>query len=152
MDIPTEHRSSSDSGVPDDRIGGRDGLALLLRRFDACVRQHRLIGPIFNRTVKDRPSHLETIADLWSNVTGGPVLCSGPTPFRHVRLGLDLSHFDAWLDLWQRHCRAHLRSDAAEDPISAAETRGERIRFVIAAHGTGRDVAAHDGGRDHERP
>ena len=152
MDFASEHRPSPDSGTLYGRIGGREGLALLLRRFYADVRQHRLIGPIFNRTVEDWPSHLEKIADFWSNVTGGPVLYSGPMPFKHVRLGLDLSHFGAWLDLWRRHCRAHLRSDAAVELIAAAETIGNRIQFVIAAHGSNHIQAAGDSGHDAERP
>ncbi len=118
-----------------DRIGGRAGLALLLRRFYADVRQHHLIGPIFNRTIHDWPAHLEKIADFWSNVTGGPVRYSGPMPLKHVPLGLAPEHFGAWLDLWRRHCRTHLPADAATDLIAAAESIGERIRFVIDAHG-----------------
>lgn len=120
-----------------ERLGGRTGLARLLRYFYADVRQHELIGPIFNRTIHDWPAHLEKIADFWSNVTGGPVRYSGPMPLKHVPLGLAPEHFDAWLDLWRRHCRAHLRADAAAEMIAAAESIGDRIRFVVDMHGGG---------------
>ena len=36
-----------------DRIGGRETLTVLLRHFYADVWQHELIGPIFNRQIKD---------------------------------------------------------------------------------------------------
>ena len=51
-----------------ERIGGRDGLMLLLRRFYADVRQHHVIGPIFTARIDDWPSHLEKIAGFWSGL------------------------------------------------------------------------------------
>ncbi len=126
---------SAREGTLYQRLGGRERLNVLLRRFYADVRQQNLIGPIFNRQIDDWPAHLEKIADFWSNVTGGPVRYSGPMPFKHVPLGLDLEHFDAWLGLWRRHCRAHIGGPEAEELIAAAEMIGERIRWVIARHG-----------------
>lgn len=120
------------SGTLYERIGGRDGLAFLLRRFYADVRQHHVIGPIFHRQIQDWPPHLELIADFWSNVTGGPVRYSGPMPFKHLALGIDAEHFDAWLDLWRRHCRSDIGGPAGEEMITAAEALAERIQMVIA--------------------
>lgn len=119
------------------RLGGRERLRHLLRHFYADVRQHNLIGPIFNRQIQDWPAHLEKIADFWSNVTGGPVRYAGPMPMKHVPLGLDDTHFEAWLDLWRRHCRAHIGGREADELILAAESIGERIRWVIARFGGG---------------
>lgn len=127
------------------RLGGRERLVVLLRRFYADVRQHQLIGPVFNRTIHDWPTHLEKIADFWSNVTGGPIRYAGPMPLKHVPLGLAPEHFEAWLDLWRRHCRAHIRGAEADELIAAAESIGERIRWVIARHG-GNPGAHGEGG------
>jgi len=113
------------------RLGGRERLLFLLRHFYADVRQQELIGPVFNRQIENWPAHLETIADFWSNVTGGPMRYNGPMPMKHVPLGIDARHFDAWLDLWRRHCRAHIGGVDAEDLIVAAESIGERIRWII---------------------
>ena len=137
MDIAPRASLSTHRASLYERMGGRPALTMLLRRFYADVRQHRLIGPIFGRAIHDWPTHLEKIADFWSNVTGGPVRYAGPMPLKHVPLGLDLPHFEAWLDLWRRHCRAHLPADAAAELITAAESMGERIRGVIQAHGEG---------------
>lgn len=130
---------SDESSVPSlfIRLGGRATLLLLLRRFYADVRQHQLIGPIFNAHIRDWPVHLEKIADFWSNVTGGPVRYSGPMPAKHVPLGIGAEHFAAWLDLWRRHCRMHLEAGAAADLIVAAEGLGERIQWVIGHHDGG---------------
>jgi len=115
-----------------ERIGGREGLSTLLRRFYADVRQHHEIGPIFNTQIKNWPEHLEKIADFWSTATGGPPRYTGPMPQRHFPLGLEEKHFQAWLDLWRRHCRIHLAPDAADDMIALAEGIGQRLRTLIA--------------------
>jgi len=117
------------------RMGGREPLMKLLRYFYADVRQHREIAPIFNAQIDDWPAHISKIADFWSGVTGGPALYSGPMPFKHVPLGLQEPHFQAWLDLWRRHCRAHLPEAEAEEMILRAETIGQRLREIVASFG-----------------
>ncbi len=115
-----------------DRIGGREGLLRLLRQFYADVRQHAVIGPIFNAQIHNWPEHIEKIGDFWSGATGGPPRYAGPMPQRHFPLGLDETHFEAWLDLWRRNCRIHLSADAAEEMIALAEAIGRRLRMLIA--------------------
>ncbi len=111
-------------------MGGRDGLQLLLRRFYADVRQHNTIGPIFNAHIHDWPSHMEKIADFWSGLTGGPPRYGGGFAGRHMPLGLEERHFQAWLDLWHRHCHAHLPPREAAEMITIAEALGTRLRMV----------------------
>jgi len=118
-----------------DRLGGRERLRYLLRHFYADVRQHNLIGPIFAAQIKDWPAHLEKIADFWSGASGGPANYRGPMPQRHFPLGLGETHFEAWLDLWRRHCRAHLGAREAGEMIRLAEGIGERLRELISLHG-----------------
>jgi hemoglobin len=118
-----------------DRMGGRPRLLNLLRHFYADVRQHNEIGPIFTAKIADWPSHLEKIADFWSNVTGGPLRYNGPMPMKHFPLGLEPRHFEAWLDLWRRNCRIHVGGTAAEELIAAAESIGGRLRFLVGHYG-----------------
>ena len=118
-----------------ERLGGRAALMHLLRHFYADVRQHNVIGPIFRAQIEDWPAHLEKIADFWSGATGGPARYSGPMPQRHFPLGLEEGHFEAWLDLWRRHCRAHLASHEAEEMIRLADGIGDRLRLLIAQFG-----------------
>ncbi len=114
------------------RLGGRPQLLHLVRHFYADVRQHQEIGPIFTARIQDWPAHLEKIADFWSNVTGGPVRYEGPMPQKHFPLQLESRHFEAWLDLWRRHCRIHLAAPEAGELIRAAESIGERLRSLTA--------------------
>jgi hemoglobin len=118
------------------RLGGRTRLMHLLRHFYADVRQHHEIGPIFQAHVTHWPAHLEKIADFWSGATGGPPSYAGPMPQRHFPLGLKEAHFEAWLALWRRHCRAHLAAAEAEEMIRLAEMIGARLRMLVAMHGS----------------
>lgn len=133
---------SSPSGPLFVRLGGRERLLRLLRYFYADVRQHREVGPIFAARIEDWPAHLEKIADFWSNLTGGPVLYRGGMPAKHFPLGLERRHFETWLELWRRHCRAHLPAPEAGELIALAETLGERLQAMIALHRAQRDGAA----------
>ena len=117
-----------------DRIGGRDGLAKLLRYFYADVRQHQLIGPIFNKQISDWPEHLELIGNFWTRLTGGPSNYSGNVPGKHILLGLSPIHFQAWLKLWEFNCRNYLKPREAEEMIELAHDIGRRLSRLV---GTG---------------
>lgn len=115
-----------------DRLGGRPKLMQLLKYFYADVRQQREIAPIFAAHIQDWPAHLEKIADFWSGATGGPARYRGAMPLKHLPLGLEERHFQAWLGLWARHCRAHLAAVEAEELIAVAEGIGQRLRQIVA--------------------
>ncbi|MGJ8640880.1 MAG: group III truncated hemoglobin [Opitutaceae bacterium] len=117
-----------------ERIGGRPELLKLLRHFYADVRQHELIGPIFNAHIKDWPAHLENIADFWSGLTGGPATYRGGMAAKHLSLGIGEAHFEAWLGLWKRTCETHLSTEDAEQMIAVANKVGQRLRAIIANH------------------
>jgi hemoglobin len=114
-----------------DRIGGREGLALLLRHFYADVRQHELIGPIFNKQIDDWPAHLEKIASFWARLTGGPSDYSGQMPAKHINLGIDAEHFNAWLQLWRFDCSSHLKETEAQEMIALAHEIGRRLKGIV---------------------
>lgn len=115
-----------------ERIGGRPALAHLLKHFYSDVRQHALLGPIFNSEIDDWPAHLETIASFWARLTGGPPEYSGQMPAKHLNLGIDASHFDAWLQLWRFNCSAHLGESEAREMISLAQEIGRRLKGILA--------------------
>ena len=121
-----------------ERIGGKEGLRALLNQFYADVRQHAVIGPIVNREVEDWSTHLETIDSFWSQITGGPAGYSGGMPFKHLNLGIDASHFAAWLQLWEFNCRRHLKENEAKEMIALAHGIGQRLKSIIAANNAAR--------------
>ena len=114
-----------------ERIGGRDGLARLLHHFYSDVRQHALIGPVFNKQIDDWPKHLEKIGSFWARLTGGPSGYSGQMPMKHLNLGIEAQHFGAWLQLWTFNCRSHLKEAEAEEMICMAQEIGRRLKSVL---------------------
>ena len=114
-----------------DRIGGREGLAILLRHFYADVRQHELLGPIFNRQIRDWPAHLEKIGTFWARLTGGPSNYAGGMPAKHMNLGIDSTNFSAWLQLWSFNCACHLPKAEAQEMIDLAREIGQRLKSML---------------------
>lgn len=130
------------SSQPDslfERLGGRAQLSRLLRHFYADVRQHHVIGPIFNAQIEDWPSHIEKIADFWSNATGGPVRYAGAMPLRHIPLSLKEEHFQAWLGLWEQNCKVWLPKECATEMIQIAQNIGMRLRMFCGVPIPARD-------------
>jgi hemoglobin len=113
------------------RIGEQEGLKRLLRHFYADVRQHALIGPVFNKQISDWPRHLETIGSFWAQLTGGPAGYAGRMPARHLNLGLEERHFQVWLQLWESHCAACLGRKEAREMITLAHDIGRRLKRII---------------------
>lgn len=121
-----------------ERIGGQAGLDRLLKHFYSDVRQHALLAPVFNGQIHDWPAHLETIASFWARLTGGPSQYSGQMPAKHMNLGIGLSHFDAWLQLWRFNCSAYLEKTEAQEMISLAQEIGRRLQGILGVSLPGR--------------
>jgi hemoglobin len=118
-----------------ERIGGNDGLADLLRHFYADVRQHTVLGPIFNARIQDWPAHLAHIQEFWARQTGGPSAYSGGLAAAHVPLGILPSDFQHWLELWDFNCRRHLAAPEADDMSALAHRIGEQLQRILAGRG-----------------
>lgn len=114
-----------------ERMGGRDGLTDFLWHFYADVRQHALLGPVFNRQIHDWPVHIEKIASFWARLTGGPSSYSGRMPLKHLNLGIDPRHFHAWLQLWTFNCNNHLGAAEAQEMICLAQEIGRRLKSIV---------------------
>lgn len=115
-----------------ERIGGQNGIALLLRHFYADVRQHEVIGPIFHERIKDWPAHIAKIGEFWARATGGPSAYAGQMPLKHLSLGLEPQHFAAWLSLWDANCRCYLKPREAGEMSELAHQIGRRLRSIVS--------------------
>lgn len=114
-----------------ERIGGHEKIAVLLKHFYSDVRQHKVIGPIFNSRIHNWPEHLAKIAEFWSRITGGPSTYSGQMPVKHFNLGLSPEHFATWLQLWEHNCRIYLPSAEAQELINAAHAIAARLKLIL---------------------
>ncbi len=111
-----------------ERLGGRPSLLRLLHHFYADVRQHQILGPIFEPQIENWPAHIEKITDFWTQVTGGPSGYGGGMPARHIPLGLREEHFQSWLGLWDINCHQWLSADCAGELSALARQIGQRLR------------------------
>jgi hemoglobin len=114
-----------------ERIGQRDGLTKLLHHFYADVRQHAVLGPIFNAQIQDWPAHLANIAEFWSRQTGGPSKYAGGFGAAHLPLGILRSDFQHWLGLWEWNCRRHLAPAEADEMIALAHRIGGQLQKIL---------------------
>jgi hemoglobin len=113
-----------------ERIGGHHGLSQLLHHFYADVRQHAVIGPIFNARIHDWPAHLAIIENFWGRQTGGPSDYGGGMG-KHLSLPLEPEHFNHWLGLWEFNCRKHLPATEAEEMILLAHQIAGHLQRMV---------------------
>jgi hemoglobin len=113
------------------RLGGHEGIVRLLRPFYVDVRQHNLLGPIFNSRIDDWPAHLATIAEFWDRHTGGPSSYGGGFASAHLPLGIHSEHLAAWLGLWELNCRRHLAAPEADEMIELAHELGGHLMRIV---------------------
>ncbi|TVP50676.1 MAG: group III truncated hemoglobin [Mongoliibacter sp.] len=89
-------------------IETRVDVSHLVRSFYTRIRQHEVLGPIFNTVIDDWEVHLERLTDFWEIV----ILNSGPgagkfnpVPVhkevdRSTGNSIQQAHFGHWLELW----------------------------------------------------
>ena len=113
-----------------ERLGGREGILKLIRPFYADVRQHAVLGPIFNAQIQDWPAHLEKIVDFWKLQTGGESRYRGGFAGAHMALSLELEHFEHWLALWEFNNARELPPREAKEMNDLAHRLAGRLFTV----------------------
>ena len=109
------------------RLGGHDGILKLIKPFYADVRQHEILGPIFNAHIQDWPAHLEKITDFWALQAGGESEYRGGFAGAHMGLGLQPEHFQNWIALWEFNNARSLRPQEAAEMNALAHELGRRL-------------------------
>ena len=112
------------------RLGGHDGILKLLKPFYIDVRQHAVLGPIFNSHIQDWPAHLDKITEFWALQTGGESKYRGGFAGAHISLGLQPEHFQQWLGLWEFNAQRQLPPPEAAEMIALAHEFGRRLFAV----------------------
>ena len=92
------------------RIGAEAGLRRLLTAFYADIRQHSVLGPIFNSRIADWPGHIGNVSDFWARQTGGPSAYGGGFARAHLSLGIGPEH-PRNLEGWTRIVAPEFRED-----------------------------------------
>ena len=113
-----------------ERLGGHEGIRALIKPFYADIRQHAVLGPIFNTHIPDWPSHLEKIADFWALQTGGLSRYRGGFGAAHVSLGIRQDHFQQWLGLWEFNNARQLQPREAAEMNALARQLARRLMAI----------------------
>lgn len=114
------------------RLGGHEGIRRLLTPFYFDVRQHQLLGPVFNAHIQDWPAHLAHVTDFWARQTGGPLSYAGGFAGAHLQLGIAPEHVEQWLALWDFNCRRQLPATEATEMSAVARSIGTQLQKILA--------------------
>lgn len=115
------------------RLGGHEGILKLIKPFYIDVRQHSVLGPVFNAHIQDWPAHLEKITEFWALQTGGESRYRGGFAGAHIPLGLAPEHFQQWLGLWEFNAKRQLPPQEAAEMTALAHEFGRRLFAVTQA-------------------
>ncbi|GAB3424679.1 group III truncated hemoglobin [Niabella aquatica] len=105
-----------------------EDIRLLVNSFYGKIREHELLGPIFNGVIQNRwPGHLEKMYRFWQTVLLEDHTYFG-SPFPpHAKLPVKKEHFDAWLETWHATLDAHFTGAKADE----AKWRGEKMAAMF---------------------
>ena len=117
-----------------ERLDGHEGILRLIKPFYADVRQHTVIGPIFNSHIQDWPAHLEKITEFWALQAGGKSRYPGGFAGAHLPLGLQAEHFKHWLGLWELNNARQLAPREAAEMNALAQQLAGRLFAVTQSH------------------
>jgi hemoglobin len=114
----------------------------LVHSFYGQVRSDPMLGPVFDKRIKDWTPHLERMIKFWRSVLRADALYKpqlrGTPPELHEQIEeLRRDHFDRWLWLWGETARSVLPPRAADHVV----LRAQRIGVSLAAHLPPRPVA-----------
>ena len=73
----------------------------LVDRFYEKVQRDAVIGPIFNQTIEDWPTHLALLKNFWSTVLLTTGRYKGDPMMTHLQLPLREKDFSRWLELFE---------------------------------------------------
>jgi hemoglobin len=107
----------------------------LVETFYERVREDAVLGPIFEKAVKDWDEHFARLSDFWSSV----VLMSGryhgrPMPVHAALPGLNGAHFERWLRIFTVTAREVCPPEAADLFIDRAHRIAQSLKAGIALH------------------
>lgn len=100
----------------------------LVHGFYDRARVDDLLGPLFAAAIHDWDGHLRIVEDFWSHVLLGTGRYRGPPFAPHLRLPIELDHFDRWLTLFHQAAEETLPAEAASRAIAKARHMTESFK------------------------
>jgi hemoglobin len=109
-------------------------ISSLVDSFYARVRLDPEIGPIFNATVDDWPTHLALLKDFWVTVLLTDRRYKGDPLAKHLPLSLDPAHFTRWLELFEETAREIMSPEDAAFIVDKSHRIASNFKAAIAHH------------------
>jgi hemoglobin len=123
-------RRSAETGVDEDVI------ERLVRAFYGKVRNHPVLGPVFNARIDDWELHMSRLCAFWSSVILASGAYGGSPMQKHLGLPVDGRHFDLWLGLFYQTLQEECLPSVAALLMERATRIAESLETAIAGeHG-----------------
>lgn len=107
-------------------------ISTLVDRFYAKVQLDPEIGPIFNETVEDWPTHLALLKNFWSTVMLTTGRYKGDPMMTHLQLPLEPAHFNRWLALFAETANEVMPPAIAASIIAKSERIAGNFKAGVA--------------------
>jgi hemoglobin len=83
-------------------IKTNEDVKLLVDTFYGRVNEDALLSPIFNDVAKlDFAKHMPIMYSFWQTLLFGDMTYQGNPFSHHIKLPIDETHFQRWLELWR---------------------------------------------------
>jgi hemoglobin len=142
-DLPSDandRRASLSRGIMAETGIDEAMIGRLVRTFYREVRADPILGPIFNARITNWDDHIEKLCAFWSSVALMSGRYHGQPMQAHVALPVQRSHFDRWLDLFERTAIETCGPSAAAHFVVRARRIADSLELGIAS-AQGRIVA-----------
>lgn len=105
----------------------------LVHGFYGAARRDDVLGPVFERYVRDWPAHLERMERFWASAVFRAGTYSGRPLEAHRGIAeLTPTHFERWLALWRRTVSQQVPEPEAARFIALAERMATAIRSRLS--------------------
>lgn len=111
-------------------IQTEEDITTLVHQFYGKVRKDALLGPIFEKVIKDNwDHHLGVICDFWSTLLLYSGRYLGDPMSKHMAMPIKKEHFDTWLMLFTATVDEYFTGPTAD----AAKQRARHIANIMKA-------------------
>ena len=118
-------------------ISERDDIRKLVHEFYDKVRANALLGPVFNNTISNWPSHLEHLTDFWESNLLFKKSYKGDPIKKHIDVdrahsqSINAMHFGVWINLWYETVDELFEGEVAQIAKNRARNMGTFIHLKI---------------------
>lgn len=109
-------------------------IELMVNTFYGRIRNHSLLGDIFNGVIQDRwPEHLQKMVGFWQTILLGEHRYQG-SPFPpHAKLPIEKQHFEAWYQLFREVVEELFEGEKATEAKWRAAKMAELFQIKMSS-------------------